>query len=60
MTLQPGDVKSFYLKMSDTVLMVERYDTLVGEAEDGLVSVSDSYSGLKIYVGRGVRDFVLC
>ena len=58
--LQPGDVKSFYLKLNDIVLMVERYDSLVGEAYDGLVSVSDSYSGLKMYVGRGVSGFVLC
>ena len=59
-SLEPGAVKSFYLKMSNVdVLEVEQYNGLVVESEDGMVDAMDGYEGLKMYVGRGVSIIVV-
>ncbi len=59
-SLEPGAVKSFYLKMSNVdVLEVKSYNDLVMESKDGMVDAMDGYKGLKMYVGRGMSIIVV-
>jgi hypothetical protein len=59
-TLEPGDLRSFFIVFSISVVAVDEetvddIESIEGESPDGSVNVTEDYDGLKMYVGRKVR-----
>lgn len=60
-TLEPGDLRSFFIVFSISVVAVDEVtvddtiESIEGESPDGSVNVTEGYAGLKMYVGRKVR-----
>ena len=55
---QPGELKSFYLELSDTALRLTDNAALVGENKDDTVEVIDNNS-MKLFVGRKVSVLIV-